>query len=83
MSAEKWDVYRYMGGMYVAIRIDGQEVQSVDLPSSTHCLACAKTSILAKRGGKVDLRGWHKQGYCGACLKAMQRAVDTEGDGLA
>jgi hypothetical protein len=46
---------------------------------SAHCLACAKVEILMKYGGKVDLRGWQKQGGCGSFLKVTQGSVDNEG----
>lgn len=45
---------------------------------SAHCLACAKADILAQCGGKVDLRGWHRQGNCGVWLVAMQTTVNLE-----
>lgn len=45
---------------------------------SCHCLACAKADVLSKYGGRVDLRGWHKQGICGSFLAAIQRTVEQE-----
>jgi hypothetical protein len=47
---------------------------------SAHCLACAKSEVLARYGGNVDLRGWNKQGTCGAFLRAMQMTTDAEED---
>lgn len=72
----RWFVYRYGGNSYEGTRSKDCKPERVTVNS--HCYACAKADILAKYGGKVDLRGWHMQGLCGAYLKAMQRAVDSE-----
>jgi hypothetical protein len=78
LSREKWYVFQEagIGDFYYAERIVDGEYEQVYL--SAHCLACAKADVLAKHGGRVDLRGWHKQGACGAFMRAMQIAVDQE-----
>ena len=76
LSYDKWAVGHMGNYDYIAERIvDGKhETQYVH----SHCLACAKTDILAKYGGKVDLRGWHKS-PCGVFLLAMAQTMDEEG----
>lgn len=57
------------GRFFIAERIvDGQLEHRY---FSSHCLACAKSDVIAKYGGKVDTRGWHRQGLCGVFLLAM------------
>ena len=78
LKKEHWYVYRDMPGsdFFTAERwIDGKSQRE---HISTHCMACAKTEILAMFGGKVDTRGWHKQGLCGAFLRGMADTVDAE-----
>jgi len=43
---------------------------------SAHCLACAKNEILMEYGGKVDLRGWQKQGNCGFFLRVTASELE-------
>ncbi len=64
----KWSVTSLGGQSYLAERIIDGKSESKDLHS--HCLACAKADVIAKYGGKVDTRGWHKQGICGEFLSA-------------
>ena len=75
LSYDKWYVARVVGSSYIAQRTVDGTVETVELDS--HCLACAKSDILAKYGGKVDLRGWHKS-RCGAFLLAMAYSVGHE-----
>lgn len=76
LKYENWYVV-YMGfSSYRAERIVNENHESKEIRS--HCLACAKVDILNEYGGKVDLRGWHRQGNCGAFLKTMQDTVDME-----
>jgi len=73
----KWRVYGMGLRHYVAERVVNDKPEFREM--SAHCLACAKSDVLARYGGSVDLRGWHKQGICGAFLKSMQIAVESEG----
>ncbi|HEC65123.1 MAG TPA: hypothetical protein ENI23_07515 [bacterium] len=65
-----WRVYDagFSGSFYAERVIDGQAIETKNL--SAHCLACAKSDIMAETGEKVDMRGWHKQ-KCGPFAKAM------------
>lgn len=76
LSEDKWAVFHTGGQMYLAERIINGEYEAHEIRG--HCLACAKAELLARHGGQVDLRGWHKQGHCGAFLKAMQIGVNQE-----
>ena len=69
LGYDKWSVWHTMFRDYSASRIVDGKSQVVEL--SSHCLACAKTEIMAEYGGKVDTRGWHKQGMCGSFMMAM------------
>lgn len=83
LGCEKWHVtHLLLGGSYMAER----RVPDPDRPGCTkletayvdsHCLACAKSDVLAKHGGRVDLRGWMRT-PCGSFLKAMQYSVDAQ-----
>ena len=75
----KWTVYLSADSeTYFAEReIDGDiEFREV----TAHCLACAKTEILEKYGGRVDLRGHND--ICGNHLKAVQIATQQEEDNI-
>jgi len=77
LSPGKWSV-SYIGCTqdYLAERIVNGGLELHEIRS--HCLACAKADILSRYGGTVDLRGWHRQGFCGAFLYAMANdRVDT------
>lgn len=76
LSYHKWAISDMGAGWFIAERIIDKNLQHHEIKA--HCLACAKTDILAEYGGKVDLRGWHRQGLCGAFLLAMARTVDEE-----
>lgn len=77
LSDDKWHIASLQFSDFLAERhIDGK-TESHYLHS--HCLQCAKSDVLSKYGGKVDLRGWHKS-PCGAFLRVMQQAVDEEDD---
>ena len=71
LGYEKWAVTEDSPdcGYFTAQRtIDGKvETEYIH----AHCLACAKADLLAEHGGRVDLRGWHKAGWCGSFLLAM------------
>jgi len=77
---EFWYVERECGSdrYFYGERIVDKEREHVDV--SAHCLACAKTEVLLKYGGKVDIRGWHKQGICGTFLKAASIAGEEDID---
>lgn len=79
LSREKWSVIGEAAGsdFYYAERfIDGKLEQDW---VKSHCLACAKTEVLNRHGGQIDLRGWHMAAAtCGLFLLATQRAVDEE-----
>ena len=67
LSKDKWSV-SYMGFQsYLAERIVDDKTEYHEVKA--HCLACAKNEVLLEYGGEVDLRGWHKQGTCGAFLR--------------
>lgn len=72
----KWHVTPTGGHFYLAQRIVNGETETREY--SSHCLACAKADILAKKGGEVDTRGWHRQGSCGLFLLAMVGTVREE-----
>ena len=74
LGYDKWSISHMGGQSYLAERIVNGNTESLNLHS--HCLACAKSDIIAKRGGKVDTRGWHKQGTCGLFLLAMAGGKD-------
>lgn len=76
LSYSKWSIASSIGHSYTAERIVDGKSESKDFNS--HCLACAKSDIMAKYGGEVDTRGWHKQGLCGAFLLAMVRGNQDE-----
>jgi hypothetical protein len=75
LGYEKWSVSGH-DSFYMGERIVDGKSQVVYV--SSHCLACAKTDILAKHGGQVDTRGWHKQGICGSFLMAMIQEIAQE-----
>ncbi len=68
----KWYVSSIGGQSYIAESYDG----SWQIGLSAHCLACAKSDILAKHGGRVDTRGHNN--ICGSFLKAMQATIKIE-----
>ena len=76
-TKEKWAVFSTYGGHYEAERIiDGKrEVRYV----RAHCLACAKTEVLTRYGGRVDLRGlsWAKP-TCAAFVRVVQDQILEE-----
>jgi len=74
LGYDKWYVVCVMGSDYMAQRTKDGKLETVEFQS--HCLACAKVDILAKCGGKVDLRGWHKS-PCGLFLLAMATLPDV------
>ena len=76
LGYDKWYVWQMGRQDFAAERTINGNNETRYLHS--HCLACAKIDILAKYGGKIDLRGWHKQGNCGLFLWAMQHTVDQE-----
>lgn len=75
LGYDKWYVVHIAWSDYMAQRTKDGEIETVYLNS--HCLACAKTDVLAKYGGKVDLRGWHKS-PCGSFLLAMAMLPDVD-----
>jgi len=72
LGPEKWSVVETTPGDYLAERIIDGKYEAHELRA--HCLACAKTDVLAKYSGRVDLRGHHR-GLCGGFLWAMQQGV--------
>ena len=50
---ETWSVMHSGGSQYLAERIVGGKRESHYVTG--HCLACAKTEVLSRYGGKVDL----------------------------
>lgn len=81
LSREKWAVFSESPGgqSYYAERYVNGELEQRYV--SAHCLACAKTEVLSRYGGQVDLRGWHMAAsMCGAFLRATAKAVDDEKD---
>ena len=76
MSKSIWRVYSYhgLGDYYAEHVVNGWAKKEI----SAHCLACAKTDLMAKTGELADIRGWHKQGVCGSFLKAMQTSIKKE-----
>ena len=77
LGYDKWYVVHEGCHSYYAQRTKDGEIETVYLNS--HCLACAKVDILARYGGKVDLRGWHKS-PCGSFLLAMATLPDVDGE---
>jgi hypothetical protein len=79
LSLDKWSVSADVPGadFYTAQRVVDKKLETVYLKA--HCLACAKTDLLAEHGGRVDLRGSHMS-LCGGFLLAMQKGVDEEDD---
>lgn len=76
LGYDKWSVSSMGSQDFIAERIiDGKSEQQ---HVHSHCLACAKTDILAKYGGQVDTRGWQNQGTCGSFLKAIAEGVKNE-----
>lgn len=69
-----WRVYDagFSGSFYAERVIDGRAIETTNL--SAHCLACAKSDIMAQTGEKVDMRGWHKQ-KCGPFARAMATTI--------
>lgn len=67
LGHDKWRVSEMYPRFYIAERIVDGNLEHHEL--GAHCLACAKMEILVKYGGKVDNRGWHKQGDCGVFLR--------------
>lgn len=70
-----WRVYQMTGFSrhYYAERvIDGRSIETKEM--SAHCLACAKSDLMAQTGEKVDIRGWHKQ-KCGSFARAMALTI--------
>jgi hypothetical protein len=79
LRREKWSVIPESrdSHFYYAERFVDGELQQEWI--NGHCLACAKTEVLNRRGGQVDLRGWHMAAAaCGLFLLAAQRAIDEE-----
>ena len=79
LNDDKWYVSSaHMGTEhhFIAARSTPNGTQEIEFRA--HCLACAKVEILSKYGGRVDLRGWQRQGSCGMFLVAMQVAVLAE-----
>jgi len=74
LGRDKWTVFNTGGQCYEAERfVNGRrEYREV----TAHCQACAKVEVLMQYGGVVDLRGWQRQGVCGAFLRAA--ALDDE-----
>ena len=70
-----WKVTHLGGYAYLAQRKVGDNIETVYLNS--HCLQCAKVDLLAKHGGRVDLRGSHSTPD-GLFLRAVQAAVIEE-----
>ena len=69
-----WRVYDagFSGSFFAERVIGGQAVETRNL--SAHCLACAKSDLMAETGEKVDMRGWHKQ-KCGPFARAMATTI--------
>ena len=68
---------QFLSDYFVEVFDDkGIVIDHVNLHS--HCLACAKTDYMAKYGRLVDIRGWQKQGMCGAFLKSMRMVTEEE-----
>ena len=76
LSYEKWSVADLGINSYYAERMVNGKSQTEYI--SAHCLACAKSDVLARFGGQVDTRGWHMQGSCGSFLKTRVTSVDSE-----
>jgi hypothetical protein len=66
MTNARWRVSKMAPRHYIAERVIDGKNEWFEL--TAHCLACAKHEVLIRRGGIVDLRGWHKQGSCGSFL---------------
>ena len=71
-----WSFHK-TGDHYTAERIVDGKNEVYDI-GNCHCLACAKTKVLATRGGRVDLRGSHLAGMCGSFLQATAAALEDE-----
>ena len=73
-----WRVYKgpFRRDYYAERGVDGRAEDHREF--SSHCLACAKTDIMAKTGEPADIRGWHNQGICGSFLKAMRITLGIE-----
>lgn len=77
LSKYKWYVYRLDFNYYEAQRTVNGILET--WYGNAHCLACAKSDLLAERGGRVDLRGWHLT-TCGVFMKVMQKEIISEDD---
>lgn len=73
-----WQVSQMIGQHYIAERFVDGELEWHEI--TAHCLACAKNEILMEYGGKVDLRGWHKQGSCGFFLRFSASTLELSPD---
>ena len=73
-----WKVYNFVFSSYYAERFSGGRVTESKKFDNVHCLACAKTTIMAETGELVDIRGWNFQGMCGSFLKAMHETIKAE-----
>ncbi|RJR12445.1 hypothetical protein C4588_02085 [Candidatus Parcubacteria bacterium] len=75
LKYSKWRVIPTgLSGNYIAERYVDEKVEYYEIRA--HCLACAKTEVLMKRGGKVDTRGWYLQGMCGAFMKGTNDQLE-------
>lgn len=69
LSKYKWYVCRLDFNYYEAQRTVNGILET--WYGNAHCLACAKSDLLAERGGQIDLRGSHMT-RCGGFLMVMQ-----------
>ena len=78
MAKAIWRVYKgpFRTDYYAERIVDGRAEDHKEI--SAHCLACAKSDIMAETGELADIRGWHKQDMCGSFLKAMRMAIEGE-----
>jgi hypothetical protein len=76
-----WRVYSTgIDNDFYAERVANGHSEDYEKYLTAHCLACAKSEIMAETGELVDIRGWHKQGTCGSFLKVMQISIKEEID---
>ena len=75
LNEDAWWVTEQGQGFYYAERIYNEEHQTKEF--SAHCLACAKTDVLSKYGGRVDGRGHYKT-TCDSFFKAMAAVCAAE-----
>lgn len=76
-SQYTWTVWKTYSG-FLAERVNPETKNHETKSLNSHCLACAKTELIGRTGGNVDIRGWQKQGMCGAFLKAMKEGNRDE-----